>query len=142
MKKAVKKRGRPPGVRPRPGDLDILLQVHIWLTWPQNKTKSFDHLVYWASVVHWASRGYSPPAADRTTLPKRLKRLHAAVAANPTKFGFLKWVSQLNIKQRRIAQPKQSGAAGAAIRRAVRALEVDLERTRDELKSQTRPPED
>jgi hypothetical protein len=31
---ADKRRGRPSGPRPRPDDLDILLQVHVWMTWP------------------------------------------------------------------------------------------------------------
>jgi hypothetical protein len=105
------------------------------MTWPQNGTKSFDQLVRWAAMTR------SHRAADRTTLPNRLKRLHAAVAAAPAKFGFPKWVSRLHIKGRRVNQQKQSGAAGARIRRWVRDLEAEVERLRRaELISQTRPP--
>ena len=81
-------------------------------------------------------------AADRATLPNRLKRLHAAVAAAPAQFGFPNWVSRLPIKGRRVPQPKQSGAQGAFIRRAARDLQVEAERIGRELKSQTRPSED
>ena len=106
------------------------------MTWPQNRTRSFDQLARWAAMSR------PVPAADRTTLPKRLKRLHAAVAAAPAKFGFPKWVSRLPVKGRRIPQPKLSGAKGAFIRRAARNLQVEAERIGQELKSQTRPTDD
>jgi hypothetical protein len=120
----ARKRGRPPGVRLRPGDLDILWQVYVWMTWPQNNTKSFDHLVYWAVAFR------PHPAADRTTLPNRLKRLHAAVATDPAKFGFPEWVSRLPITGRRVTKPKQSGASRARIRRGVSVLCAAVERIR------------
>ena len=83
-----------------------------------------------------------PRAADRTTLPNRLKRLHAAVTKAPGKFGFPKWVARLPVKGRRVPQSKKSGALGASIRRAARELEVEAERIGRELMSQTRPSED
>ena len=132
----AKKRGRPRGIKPRSDDLDILWQVYVWMTWPQYRTRSFDQLARWAAMIR-PSR-----AADRTTLPNRLKRLHAAVAAAPAQFGFPNWVSRLPIKGRRVPQPKQSGAQGAFIRRAARDLQVEAERIGRELKSQTRPSED
>jgi hypothetical protein len=132
----ARKRGRPAGVRPRPGDLDILWQVYVWMTWPQNRTKSFDQLVHEARDFAIA-RLY--PAADRTTLSNRLKRLHAAVAADPANFGFPEWVSRLPITGRRVTKPKQSGASRARIRRTVRDLLAEVERVRQDLKSQTRP---
>jgi hypothetical protein len=141
----ARKRGRPPGVRPSREDLDILDQVYVWMTWPQNDTKSFDELVYWAAAFR------SPREAHRTTLPNRLKRLHAVVAADPAKFDFPEWVSRLRIKGRRVIKPKESGAYRAKMRRGVRKLlaelerarkEVGLERTLEDLKSQTRSPTD
>jgi hypothetical protein len=109
------------------------------MTWPQNRTKSFDRLVREARDFAIAC---SYPAADRTTLPNRLKRLHAAVAADPAKFGFPEWVSQLNINARRITKPKRSGSYRARIRRGVRKLEAAFDRARQDLKSQTRPLND
>ena len=108
----VRKRGRPPGPRPSSNDLEILWQVHLWMTWPQYDARSFDELVRWAALVHYAVAGWLQPAADRTTLPNRLKRLHAAIAGAPKKFGFPKWVARLPIKRRRVKKkPKESGAA-------------------------------
>jgi hypothetical protein len=134
---ATRKRGRPPGIRPNSDDLDVLWQVYVWMTWPQNRTRSFDQLVRWAAMSR------PKRAADRTTLPSRLKRrLHAAVAAAPAEFGFPKWVSRLPVKGRRIPQQKLSGAKGKFIRRAARNLQVEAERIGQELKSQTRPTDD
>ena len=132
----AKKLERPRGIKPRSDDLDILWQVYIWMTWPQYRTRSFDQLARWAAMIR-PSR-----AADRTTLPKRLKRLHAAVAAAPAEFGFPNWISRLPVKGRRVPQPKRSGAHGAFIRRAARDLQVEAERIGRELKSQTRLSED
>ena len=132
----ARKRGRPAGIRPHPEDLDILWQVHIWMTWPQYRTRSFDQL------VHWAAMSRFPRAADRTTLPNRLKRLHAAVAAAPTKFGFPRWVSRLPIKGRRVKTPKLSGAQGARIREGASALAAEAERVGKDFLSQTRPQKD
>jgi hypothetical protein len=132
----TKKRGRPPGINPRSYDLDILLQVYIWMTWPQYRTRSFDQLVRWAAMSRPAR------AADRTALPNRLKRLHAAVPEAPFKFGLPNWVSRLPVKGRRVPQPKLSGAKGAFIRRAARDLQAEAERIGRELKSQTRPSKD
>jgi hypothetical protein len=106
------------------------------MTWPQNRTKSFDELVGWAAAFR------PHPAADRTTLPNRLKRLHAAVAAAPAKFDFPEWMSRLPITGRRATKPKQSGAYHAKIRRAVLNLEVQADRALKDLKSQTRSPDD
>lgn len=131
-----RKRGRPPGIKPSTYDLEILWQVYVWLTWPQYRTRSFDQLVRWAAMIR------PPRAADRTTLPNRLKRLHAAVTKAPGKFGFPKWVARLPVKGRRVPQSKKSGALGASIRRAARELEVEAERIGRELMSQTRPSED
>jgi hypothetical protein len=132
----ARKRGRPLGIRPRSGDLDILWQVYLWMTWPQTRTKSFDELVRWAAAFR------PRPAADRTTLPNRLKRLHAAVATTPAKFDFPEWVSRLPISGRRVTKRKQSGASRARIRRTVRDLLVEVEQVREDLKSQTRPLKD
>ena len=105
------------------------------MTWPQYRTRSFDELAHWAEMIRPSQR-----AADRTALPNRLKRLHAAVAAAPTKYGFPKWVSRLSVKGRRLRKkPKLSGAQGANIRKAVRALEEEAHRVASEFKSQTRP---
>ncbi|WP_426424123.1 hypothetical protein [Bradyrhizobium genosp. A] len=135
-KPTAKKRGRPLGVKPYPEDFEILWQVYIWMTWPQYRTKSFDELVHWAEMIRPSQR-----AGDRTTLPNRLKRLHAAVAASPTKYGFPKWVSRLSIKGRRAKKPKVSGAQGAAIREGARALADEADRLAREFISQTRSPE-
>jgi len=81
-------------------------------------------------------------AADRTALPNRLKRLHAAVIAVPAKYGFPKWVSRLPIKGRRIKKPKLSGAQGADIREAARVLADEADRLAHEFISQTRPQQD
>jgi hypothetical protein len=132
----TRKRGRPPGIKPRSDDLDILWQVYIWMTWPQYRTRSFDQLARWAAMSRQA------PAADRTTQPNRLKRLHAAVTVAPAEFGFPNWVSRLPVKGRRVPQPKRSGAKGAFIRRAARDLQAEAERIGRELKSQTRPSKD
>jgi hypothetical protein len=129
------KRGRPAGIKPSEQDLEILWQVHIWMTWPQYRTRSFDQLVRWAGMIR------PMPAAHRTTLPNQLKRLHAAIAAHPKKFGFPRWVSRLPVRGRRVKTPKQSGAAGAGIRKGVRALVREAEAARDFL-SQTRPRDD
>lgn len=139
----VKKRGRPPGPRPSSDDLEILWQGHIWMTWPQYSARSFDELVRWAALVHYAVAGKPQPAADRTALPNRLKRLHTAIAAAPKKFGFPKWIARLPTTGRRVKRkPKESGAARANISKAVRALTVEADRYAAELKSQTRPRED
>lgn len=106
------KRGRPAGIKPSGRDLEILWQVHIWMTWARYRTRSFDQLVRWACMIR------PIPAADRTTLPNRLKRLHAAVAAHPQKFGFPRWVSRLSVKGRRVKTPKRSGAS-VSRRRAI-----------------------
>lgn len=111
----------------------------MWMTWPQNRTKSFDELVHEARDCAVA-RSY--PAADRTTLPNRLKRLHAAVAADPAKFCYPEWVSLLPITGRRVTKLRKSGASRARIRRGVRDLMAALEQVRKDLKSQTRPVED
>jgi hypothetical protein len=137
----AKKRGRPAGIKPAKDDLEILWQVHIWMTWPQYRNRSFDQLVRWAGMIR------PMPAADRTTLPNRLKRLHAAVAAHPQKFGFPHWVSRLPVKGRRVKAPKQSGASGAGIRKAVRALDAEVRALREasaaqDFISQTRPRDD
>jgi hypothetical protein len=132
-------------LRPTPSDLDILWQVYVWMTWPQYETRSFDQLVHWAEVARWSMTGRPPLHADRTALPNRLKRLHAAVAAAPAKFGFPEWVSRLPIEGRRVnkPKPKQSGAQGRRMRRVVDDLHAEAERAREELKtSQTRPPND
>ena len=105
------------------------------MTWPQYRTRSFDQL------VHWAAMSRLPKAADRTILPNRLKRLHAAVAMAPTKFGFPRWVSRLPIKGRRVKTRKRSGAQGARIREGARALAVEAERVSKDFLSQTRPEE-
>jgi hypothetical protein len=97
----VRKRGRPPGVRSSSDDLAILEQAYVWMTWPQNETKSFDELVRSAATAHWLAVGYYPRVA-RTTIENRLKRLHEEVAADPAKFGFPKRVSHLPIKGRRV----------------------------------------
>jgi hypothetical protein len=88
------------------------------MTWPQYDARSFDELVRWAALVHYAVAGWLQPAADRTTLPNRLKRLHAAIAGAPKKFGFPKWVARLPIKS---------------------ALTAEADRYAAEFKSQTRP---
>lgn len=132
----TRKRGRPPGIKPRADDLEILWQVYVWMTWPQYRMRSFDQLVRWAAMIRPVR------AADRTTLPNRLKRLHAVVAKTPAKFDFPKWVSRLPVKGRRVPQPKQSGAQGASIRRGARALQAEAERIGRELMSQTRPSKD
>ena len=138
----AKKRGRRPGIRPSSDDLDVLWQVHVWMTWRQYRTRSFDQLVHWAEMARWSMTGRGPRPADRTVLPNRLKRLHLIVAADPAKYGFPGWVSRLPIKGRRVSKPKRSGASGARMHRAVRKLEAEAERAREELKSQTRPSED
>jgi hypothetical protein len=110
------------------------------MTWPQYDTRSFDELVRWAALVHYAVAGRPQPAADRTTLPNRLKRLHAAMAGAPKKFGFPKWVARLPIKRRRVKKkPKESCAARASTLKAVRALTAEADRYAAEFKSQTRP---
>jgi hypothetical protein len=106
------------------------------MTWPQYRMRSFDQL------VHWAAMSRLPKAADRTTLPNRLKRLHAAVAAAPARFGFPRWVSRLPIKGRRVKTPKLSGAQGARIRAGARALALEAERVGKDFVSQTRPKQD
>jgi hypothetical protein len=133
----AKKRGRPPGIRPLPDDLEILWQVYIWMTWPQYRKRSFDELAHWAEMIRPRQR-----AADRTALPNRLKRLHAAVVAAPAKYGFPKWVSRLPVKGRRIKKPKLSGAQGADIREEARALADEADRLAREFISQTRPQQD
>jgi hypothetical protein len=65
----ARKRGRPPGVRSSPDDLDILRQVYIWMNWPQYRMRSFDLLVHYAEMAHWSTTGGRPRAADRTALP-------------------------------------------------------------------------
>jgi hypothetical protein len=136
LEHVAKRRGRPPGVRPYPEDLEILWRVYIWMTWPQYRTRSFDELVHWAEMIRPSQR-----AADRTALPNRLKRLHTAIAAAPAKYGFPKWVSRLSIKGRRVKKPKLSGAQAAAIREGARALADEADRLSREFISQTRPPE-
>jgi hypothetical protein len=135
QKDTGKRRGRPPGPRPRPDDLEILWQVYVWMTWPQYATRSFDELARWAAMIRPEQR-----AADRTTLPNRLKRLHTAVAAAPARYGFPPWVSRLQVKGRRVKRPKMSGAEGAKIRAGVRALMDEASRAAREFKSQTRLP--
>ena len=132
---AGKRRGRPSGPRPRPDDLDILWQVHVWMTWPQYATRSFDELARWAAMIRPEER-----AADRTTLPNRLKRLHAAVAAAPARYGFPPWVSRLAIKDRRVNKPKMSGAEGASIRAGARALAEEADRLYREFFIPDAPP--
>ena len=98
-------------------------------------------LVRWAALVHCAVAGRPQPAADRTTLPNGLKRLHAAIAGAPKKFGFPKWVARLPINRRRVKKKKESGAARASTLKAVRALTAEADRYVAEFKSQTRPRE-
>jgi hypothetical protein len=78
-------------------------------------------------------------AADRTTLPNRLKRLHAVVAAAPAKFGFPSWVSRLPVKGRRISQKKLSGAKGRFIRRAARDLQIEADQIGQRIKVSDAP---
>jgi hypothetical protein len=129
----TKRRGRPQGIKASREDLDILWQVYVWMTWPQNRTKSFDQLVRWADI-HRPAR-----AADRTTLPNRLKRLHRAIVADPAHFGFPQWVAELPFTLRRVTQPKLSGAQRRRMRRAVCSLNAEAARALEDLKSQTRP---
>jgi hypothetical protein len=81
------------------------------------------------------------PAADRTTLPNGLKRLDAAIAGAPKKFGFPKWVARLPTNRRRVKKKKESGAARASTLKAVRTLTAEADRYAAEFKSQTRPRE-
>jgi hypothetical protein len=114
----------------------------MFMTWPQNYTKSFDQLVHDARDVIACSSACLCPRADRKTLPNRLKRLHAKVAADPAKFGFPESVSRLTIKGRRITKPKQSGSSYARKRQTFRDFMAALDQVRKDLRSLTRPVEE
>jgi hypothetical protein len=130
MTNAARKRGRPLSVGLSRYDKEVLGLVYMWMTWEQNYTKSFDQLVHDARDAIACSNACLYPQADRKTLPNRLKRLHAKVAAGPVKYGFPEWVTRLPITGRRVVRPKQSGASYARRRRAVRDLMAEVERVR------------
>ena len=74
------KRGRPAGIKPSGRDLEILWQVHIWMTWARYRTRSFDQLVRWACMIRPMPGGRSHDIAQSAeTASRRCRRSSAEI---------------------------------------------------------------